>query len=93
LEPFRLVYANARKYTRELVITTTGMLLLVGVQLLVPWIFKTLVAALTSNDLSNVTPDRIVIFAFIALAIYVARAILQFVRNFLAHLAGWSVMA
>jgi hypothetical protein len=48
------------------------MLLLVGVSLLVPWIFRILVLAITGTELSSVIPDRIVKFAFIALAVYVA---------------------
>ncbi len=93
MEPFRLVFAYARRYTKDLVITSISMLLLVGVQLLVPWIIKTLIAALTGSELSSSTLDLILQLALIALGIYVARAVLTFIRSYLAHVAGWGVVA
>ncbi len=89
MEPFRLVFAYTRKSTKALVITTISMLLLVGVQLLVPWIIKTLIAALTGPQLSSTTLYLIIQLALIALAIYLARAVLTFIRSYLAHVAGW----
>lgn len=93
MEPFQLVFAYARKYTKVLVITTISMLLLVGVQLLVPWIIKTLIAALIGPTLSSTTLNLIMQLALIALAIYLARAVLTFIRSYLAHVAGWGVVA
>jgi ATP-binding cassette, subfamily B, bacterial len=69
------------------------MLLLVGVQLLIPWIVRTLIASITSA-----TPDQDVLplitrLGVLALLIYIARAGLQFLRSYMAHVAGWGVVA
>jgi ATP-binding cassette subfamily B protein/subfamily B ATP-binding cassette protein MsbA len=69
------------------------MILLVGVQLLIPWIIKTLIAAITNpaatpNSMQFITQMTLVVFL-----IYVARAILQFLRSYQAHIAGWGVVA
>ncbi len=93
MDPFRLVFAYTRKYTKVLVITTISMLFLVGVQLLIPWIIKELISALTDQGLSPNTLNLILQLTLIALAIYIARAGLQFIRSYLAHVAGWGVVA
>ena len=41
----------SRKYTRELIITTITMLALVGVQLLIPWLIKNVIAKLTDGTI------------------------------------------
>jgi ATP-binding cassette subfamily B protein len=77
LKPIRLVLTYARRYSLALTITTISMILLVGVQLLIPWIIKTLIAAITNpaatpNSMQFITQMTLVVFL-----IYVARAILQ----------------
>ena len=69
------------------------MLLLVGVQLLIPWILKTMVGAITGADGKVLTMEKVTDLALLALLVYVARAFLQFLRSYMAHVAGWGVVA
>jgi ATP-binding cassette subfamily B protein len=93
MKPFELIFAYARKYKLALTITALSMLALVGVQLLVPWIVKLLVAEVTSPEVDPEAMSYITRLALIVLAVYVARAILQFLRSYIAHVAGWGVVA
>jgi ATP-binding cassette subfamily B protein len=83
----------ARKYTLALVVTIVSMLLLVGVQLVIPWIIKDLVAAITGTTLTTETFPFIDQLTLIVLAIFVGRAVLSFLRSYMAHIAGWGVVA
>jgi ATP-binding cassette subfamily B protein/subfamily B ATP-binding cassette protein MsbA len=69
------------------------MLLLVGVQLLIPWIIKTMIGAMTDPVRNQLTLDDVTWLALLALLVYVARAVLQFLRSYMAHIAGWGVVA
>jgi ATP-binding cassette subfamily B protein len=89
----RFVIKYARKYAGQLALTVGSMLLLVGVQLVAPWIVKTMVATVTDPAAGPEAVGRITQLALIALAVYVVHAGLRFVRSYMAHLAGWSVVA
>jgi ATP-binding cassette subfamily B protein/subfamily B ATP-binding cassette protein MsbA len=93
MKPFQVVFRYARKYTLPLVITSVSMLLLVGVQLLLPWIIKTLIAAVTDPAGNVDALPLITQLTVMVLLVYVVRAGLQFLRSYLAHLAGWGVVA
>ncbi|MCP4536717.1 MAG: hypothetical protein GY832_06180 [Chloroflexi bacterium] len=69
------------------------MLLLVGVQLFTPWIVKTMVATATDPTGGPEAVGLIARLAWLALIIYIVRAGLQFLRSYMAHVAGWSVVA
>ena len=92
-KPFQLVFLYARTYSRALVITIVSMLLLVGVQLLVPWIIKTLIGAVTTQIGSLQAKTLIIQLTVIVLAVYILRAGLEFLRSYMAHVAGWGVVA
>lgn len=83
----------ARKYTLTLTVTVISMLLLVGVQLLIPWIIRSLIAAVTGDHLTADTLDYIGWLTLAVLGVYVVRAGLQFLRSYMAHIAGWGVVA
>ena len=93
MKPFQLIFKYARKYSLFLTITAISMLALVGVQLLIPWVIKLLVAEVTKQGASVASMGYITRLALIVLAVYIARAILQFMRSYMAHLAGWGVVA
>ena len=93
MKPFQLVFTYARKYIWALIITVISMLLLVGVQLLIPWIVRVLITAITVPTTEQASLDLVVQLTLLALAIYVARAGLQFLRSYMAHVAGWGVVA
>ena len=93
MKPFQLIFLYARKYRWALIVTALSMIALVAVQLLVPWIVKLLIAAVTAPDASLAAMDYITRLALIVLLVYIARAVLQFLRSYLAHVAGWGVVA
>jgi len=93
MKPFQLIFKYAHKYSLFLTITAVSMLALVGVQLLIPWVIKLLVAEVTKPDTSLEAMGYITRLALIVLAVYIARAMLQFLRSYMAHMAGWGVVA
>ena len=93
MKPFRIVFAYARRYTTALIVTVLSMLLLVGVQLLIPWIIKLLIANITEQASAQASLNLITQLTIVALIVYVARAGLQFLRSYMAHVAGWGVVA
>jgi ATP-binding cassette subfamily B protein/subfamily B ATP-binding cassette protein MsbA len=93
LKPIQLVFSYARRYKLVLIITIISMFLLVGVQLLIPWIIRTLIANVTSPTVTPSSFTLVNILAFLVLGIYIVRASMQFLRSYMAHLAGWGVVA
>ena len=93
MKPFQLIFNYARKYSLSLVVTAISMLVLVGIQLLIPWIVKLLVADVTAPGASVSSMAYVTTLALIVLAAYLARAGLSFVRSYVAHVAGWGVVA
>ncbi|MGB7539100.1 MAG: ABC transporter ATP-binding protein [Anaerolineales bacterium] len=92
-KPFRIIFTYARNYWLTLVVAAASMLLLVGVQLIVPWVIRLLVAAVTDPASVQRPEDFIRSLALVILLVLLARAILQFLRSYMAHIAGWSVVA
>ncbi|MBN1536105.1 MAG: ABC transporter ATP-binding protein [Anaerolineales bacterium] len=93
MKPIRLVLSYARKYTLILCFTALSMILLVGVQLLIPWIIRILIASVADLSYSPQTMRLVTQLTLLVLAIYVVRAVMQFLRSYLAHIAGWGVVA
>ncbi len=93
MKPFQLVFRYARKYTGVLVITVISMVLLVAVQLLIPWIIKDLIAAITDQMAATKTMSFITSLTLAMLGVYILRAVLTFLRSYMAHVAGWGVVA
>jgi ATP-binding cassette subfamily B protein len=87
------VFIHARKYKIPLAATAASMLLLVGIQLLAPWLVRTMVATVTDPAAGPEAVDTLARLALLALGIYLARTGLQFVRSYMAHVAGWNVVA
>ena len=93
---FKLVIDYAKKYRLALTVTVVSMLLLVAVQLLIPWVIKLLVAAITDRAAGAtpaIGPDFIMRLTEVVLIVFVARAGLQFLRSYMGHVAGWGVVA
>jgi ATP-binding cassette subfamily B protein/subfamily B ATP-binding cassette protein MsbA len=83
----------ARNYTGALIVTVISMLLLVAAQLVIPWIIKTMVAAVTDPTGISISYASVTRLTLLALAVYLLRAGLQFLRSYMAHIAGWGVVA
>jgi ATP-binding cassette subfamily B protein len=93
MKPLRLILRYTRNYTLPLVVTVVSMLLLVSMQLIIPWIIKTLIDTVTSTEIASASLNTISILTLAALGVYVLRGILQFIRSYQAHIAGWGVVA
>ena len=93
MRPIPLVFRFARRYKLALSLTIASMLLLVGVQLLIPWIIKTLISTVTETKNPVAAQDIILQLSILVLGIYLVKAGLQFMRSYMAHVAGWNVVA
>jgi ATP-binding cassette subfamily B protein len=69
------------------------MLLLVGVQLYTPWLVRDMVATVTDPGAGAEALATISRLALVVLLMYIARAGLWFLRSYMAHVAGWNVVA
>ncbi|HNR24155.1 MAG TPA: ABC transporter ATP-binding protein [Candidatus Bipolaricaulis anaerobius] len=87
------VFQYAKRYRLSLVLTVASMLVLVGVQLVAPWIVRTMVAAVTDPGAGPEALTLVARLALLALAVYILRALMQFTRSYAAHVAGWHVVA
>ena len=93
MHAFRFLFTYVRKYTVPLVLTVVSMVLLVGTQLAGPWIVGTMVSTVTDPAAQPEALRRVAQLALLGLALYVAQAVLRFVRSYMAHVAGWGVVA
>ncbi len=93
MQSLKFAFKCARRYSRALAITIVSMLLLVGVQLYAPLLVRSMVAAVTDPAAAAEAVNTVARLALIALAIYVARMVLSFFRSYMAHVAGWHVVA
>jgi ATP-binding cassette subfamily B protein/subfamily B ATP-binding cassette protein MsbA len=93
MKTVRLIFRFAKKYIPQLLITVISMILLVGVQLLIPWIIKTLIAAVSEGSLDTSVMDYILKLTLLAGGVYLLRVGLFYFRSYMAHIAGWGVVA
>jgi len=93
VKSLRAVLHHVKRYKLPLALTMTSMLVLVGIQLVGPWLIRLMVAAVTAPDAGPEVLSLLAKLALITLAIYILRAVMQFVRSYAAHVAGWQVVA
>ena len=93
MKAFNLVLRFARNYTPQLVVTVISMILLVGVQLLIPWVIRSLIGAVTEQPLDSSTMTHVTRLTIITAVALVVKGVLQFLRSYMAHIAGWGVVA
>jgi len=89
----KLLLRFAKKYSWALTITILSMLILVGAQLLIPWLIRTLITLVTEQQLSPETINIVTRLTLIALITFLARGVVQFLRSYMAHIAGWGVVS
>ncbi len=89
----RLVLRYARNYIWPLSVTIVSMVALIGAQLVIPWIIKTLIAAVTQQPILPETLQLITRLTIIGLFVYLLKGGMQFTRSYMAHVAGWGVVA
>jgi len=93
MHSLKFVFVYARRYSKPLGITVVSMILLVGVQLLAPWIVRTLIAAVQGGTWNEASLNLVTRLALLLLLLYVLRGVLSFLRSYQAHVAGWGVVA
>jgi ATP-binding cassette subfamily B protein len=93
MKTVKFLLKHAESYRVALGVAVVSLMLLVGVQLVTPWIIRTMIASVTDPTAADAAASTITQLALAALAVYVARAGLQFLRSYMAHLAGWGVVA
>jgi ATP-binding cassette, subfamily B, bacterial len=89
----KLLLRFAKRYIWALTVTVVSMLVLVGAQLLIPWLIRTLIGLVTEQQLSPETLNVVSRLTLIALITFIARGIVQFLRSYMAHIAGWGVVS
>ena len=90
---FKTLFRFSLPYRTPLLITVVSMVLLVGVQLFAPWFIRELIATVRRGDSGALSSGLVTRLALLALSIYAARAGLEFLRSYMAHVAGWGVVA
>ena len=93
MKPIQLVFSYVRRYRLVLVITVISMFLLVGVRLGVPAAIRILVENVTNSPITPEAFKVVDVLALVVLGIYILRAGISFLRSYMAHLAGWGVVA
>ena len=93
MQPLRWMLRYLGRYRLPLALTILGMLALVGIQLIGPWLIKTMIATVTDPDATMASMDVVVRLSLLALTVYLLRALMRFVRSYAAHVAGWHVVA
>ena len=93
MKPFNLLAKLSKKYWKSILLTTMTMFGLVAAQLFVPWLIRSLIDRLTTAPLDNETIDFMTKLSSIALLVFIARAVMQFIRSYAAHVAGWGVVS
>ncbi len=93
MKSFKFVLQYLKNYRWVLALTVFSMLLLVGAQLAAPWMVKTMVDTVTDPAATMADMALITQLALAVLGVYGVRMVLQFGRSYLAHVAGWSVVA
>jgi len=93
MRSLRSVVRYLKRYKLALSLTILSMLALVAIQLVAPWLVRTMIAAVTDPAAAQDALPLVGRLALIALVVYLLRALMQFVRSYAAHVAGWHVVA
>jgi len=93
LGSLRPVLRHLRRYRLPLTLTVASMLALVGVQLVGPWLVRSMIDTVTAPDAGSEALRQVARLALLAFVVYLVRALMRFVRSYAAHVAGWHVVA
>lgn len=93
MKTFQHLFRFAKRYYKALLITIISMILLVGVRLLIPWVISSLVELVTTDPFPADIVSQITKLTLVAGLIFIVRGVLTFLRSYMAHLAGWGVVA
>ncbi len=87
------IVKHIRKYVLFLLGAILSTLLLVGVQLLAPWIIKELIQTVTEAASGDADLKYITSLAVLIFFVYLFRGVFRFSGSYLSHKAGWGVVA
>jgi ATP-binding cassette subfamily B protein/subfamily B ATP-binding cassette protein MsbA len=94
MKTIHFLLSYAKRYVRPLALTVFSMIALVGVQLLGPWLVREMIRTVTAPGIDPAAAAaQVTRLAILALLVYLGRAGLHFMRSYMAHVAGWSVVA
>lgn len=93
MRSLRSVFHYAKRYKLALALTIVSMLALVAIQLVAPWLIRTMIATVTNPQAGPEALGLVARLALLAFLVYILRAAMQFVRSYAAHVAGWHVVA
>jgi ATP-binding cassette subfamily B protein/subfamily B ATP-binding cassette protein MsbA len=93
MKSLKFVVMYARNYIRPLGVAVVAMLGLVAVQLLAPWIVRSLIGAVTTQAWGPETQRLVTRLALALLGVYFVRALLAFLSSYMGHVGGWGVVA
>ncbi|MCK5246659.1 ABC transporter ATP-binding protein, partial [Candidatus Bipolaricaulota bacterium] len=93
MKSLRSMLRHVKRYKIPLALTMGSMLVLVGIQLLGPWLVRAMISAVTDPEAGPETMALLARLALLALGVYFIRAVMRFVRSYSAHVAGWHVVA
>jgi ATP-binding cassette subfamily B protein len=88
-----LVLRYTRAYRGPIAVGLTATVVLVVIQLAVPWIVRRLVSSVQESVAGSVPLAVVGWLAIGLLALYVVRALMRFVSSYFTHYAGWGVVA
>ncbi|MBN2509678.1 MAG: ABC transporter ATP-binding protein [Spirochaetales bacterium] len=77
-----------KKYTWWVAATVGATFVLVSVQLAGPWLIRRLIQMVSAGAASGIGT-----LAAMVLCVYIIKAVFQFLRSYLAHVAGWGAVA
>jgi ATP-binding cassette subfamily B protein len=84
---------HVKHYKLPLALTMFSMVALVAIQLVGPWLVRAMINAVTDPEAGPDTMNLVARLAMLALTVYVVRGVMQFIRSYSAHVAGWHVVA
>jgi len=93
MKTFRFVASYARAYTKPLGLAVFAMIALVGVDLAGPWFIRELIGLVSADPILPETLATITRLAVLVFVLFLAQFGFQFVRSYMAHVAGWGVVA
>lgn len=86
------LFKLAKPWTKYLVISTIALFMISGINLTAPYITSKIIAIMESGDYRK-SIDTIIILSISLLGCFALRALFQFLNNYFAHVASWSLVA
>lgn len=93
MENIGFIVSHVKKYIWWLAGAIAATMTLVGVQLTAPWIIRELINTVTQGAEGGTDLNRITVLTLSILGVYFLRGVLNFLKSYLSHKAGWGVVA